>query len=265
VGIPLVAVAAADGAKLRRQLRKGVRVTLKSDNARIHRDSDLDSGVLIHEYGHGVASRLTGGPSSPGCLQAAQSMGVVEGVGDFWALALTAKPGDKPGKPRAISTYVFFQPPDGTGVRGLPYTTDRKANKVAFGDMAGFAEHGMMIPHAIGTLWATVLWDVYWELVGAHGFDPDLAGGKGGNNLMLQLVMDGLKLQPCNPTLVEARDAILLADLVDHGGENQCHLWRGFAGRGLGVDAAGRGGAEDLRVSAGTALPTGCSAAASAN
>ncbi|TPX40516.1 hypothetical protein SeMB42_g05963 [Synchytrium endobioticum] len=58
-----------------------------------------------------------------------------------------------------------------------------------------------------------------------------------GNVLALQLIVDGLKLQPCNPTFVDARDAILLADHQFTGGANQCALWRGFASRGLGKSA----------------------------
>ena len=41
--------------------------------------------------------------------------------------------------------------------------------------------------------------------------------GIGGNNIALQLVMDGLKLQSATPTFLDARDAILLADQVNNG------------------------------------------------
>src|SRR5690606_10600747 len=54
------------------------------------RDSDLDSGVIIHEYGHGISNRLTGGPSTVSCLGNAEQMG--EGWSDWLALALTAVP-----------------------------------------------------------------------------------------------------------------------------------------------------------------------------
>ena len=32
------------------------------------RDSDLDNGVIAHEYGHGISNRLTGGPQTVSCL-----------------------------------------------------------------------------------------------------------------------------------------------------------------------------------------------------
>ena len=44
------------------------------------------------------------------------------------------------------------------------------------------------------------------ELVARYGFDQDLYAGSGGNNQTIQLVIDGMKLQPCFPDFVEARD-----------------------------------------------------------
>jgi Tol biopolymer transport system component len=84
-----------------------------------------------------------------------------------------------------------------------------------------------------------MLWDVYWGLVGAHGYNPDLYGDwkSGGNNLALQLVTDSLRLTPCNPGFVNARDAIIAADQALTGGANNCILWRAFARRGLGLSA----------------------------
>ena len=259
VTIPVVAIRASDAEILRDQIADGVTVTLKSDNDRVDRDSDFDSGVIIHEYGHGVANRLTGGPSAAGCLQKQQSLGLVEGTADFWALALTAKATDTRETPRGISVYSFFQPPEGPGVRGVHYSTDQRINAFNFDDLPSFSADPLMVPHAAGTRWAAALWDVYWNLVEAHGFDPDFVAGKGGNNLMLQLVMDGLKLQPCEPTFVEARDALLLADLVNTGGANQCPIWQGFAGRGLGEGASGGASSNDLAVRGSSRVPQACS------
>src|SRR4029077_12352634 len=38
-----------------------------------NRDGDLDADVIIHEYGHGVSNRLTGGPANSNALNATQS------------------------------------------------------------------------------------------------------------------------------------------------------------------------------------------------
>lgn len=32
------------------------------------RDGDLESGIIIHEYSHGISIRLTGGPANSNCL-----------------------------------------------------------------------------------------------------------------------------------------------------------------------------------------------------
>ena len=93
----------------------------------------------------------------------------------------------------------------------------------------------------IGEVWAVILYDVYWNLVEKHGFQADWfdtsAEKLGGNVIMVQLVIDGMKLQPCDPNFIEARDAIIQADQINNGGENECELWRGFAKRGLGPEA----------------------------
>jgi extracellular elastinolytic metalloproteinase len=122
--------------------------------------------------------------------------------------------------------------------------------------------------HAIGAVWASILYDVYWAFVDAHGFDADwydprlpiiansryavgdrLASGKplSGNQIIMQLVVDGMKLQPCRPTFIDARDAIIQADEVNFGGEHVCLLWKSFAKRGLGKTAR-RGGVDSFEV-----------------
>ena len=46
-----------------------------------------------------------------------------------------------------------------------------------------------------------------------------------------------MNLSPANPTFLQARDAILQADLVDTGGANRAELWAAFAKRGMGMSA----------------------------
>jgi len=64
---------------------------------------------------------------------------------------------------------------------------------------------------------------------------------KHGNSLVVQLVLNAMKLQQCRPGFFEARDAIIQADQVLTGGENFCDLWLGFAEKGLGMDATVQG------------------------
>ncbi|KAI9463404.1 hypothetical protein F5148DRAFT_1211580 [Russula earlei] len=57
------------------------------------------------------------------------------------------------------------------------------------------------------------------------------------NSLIVQLVLNATKLQPCCPGFFEACSAFIKSDHILTGGENFCELWLGFAEKGLGVDA----------------------------
>lgn len=196
------------------------------------RDGSLDAGIIIHEYAHGISNRLTGGPSNVGCLSNAEQMG--EGWSDWLAMVLTTDPADTATMTRGLGNYALGQAQSGGGIRPTPYTTDMTINPTTYGDIGGLA-----IPHGVGYAWATMLWEMYWELVGTHGYDADVyaADMTAGNQLAIQLVMDGMKLQPCSPGFVDGRDAILAADVALTAGANECDIWEAFAKRGLGVSA----------------------------
>ena len=51
-------------------------------------------------------------------------------------------------------------------------------------------------------------------MIDAHGFNANLydANGTAGNQIMLRLVIEGMKLQPCSPGFVDGRNAIIAAD-----------------------------------------------------
>src|SRR4030095_16494325 len=200
-------------------------------------DGDFDSGVISHEYGHGISMRLTGGPSNVNCLNNEEQMG--EGWSDFFGLMLTTDwPNASSTDIRGIGTYVTGEPTNGTGIRTYPYTIDTAVNPFTYADVAAAPLiNGLPSVHFIGSVWATMLWDMTWNIIEMEGVDPDMYHGTGGNNIAMQLVIDGLKLQPCNPGFVDGRDAILLADQMNYGGQHQCAIWKAFARRGLGVDA----------------------------
>lgn len=196
------------------------------------RDGDFSSMIIAHEYGHGVSNRLTGGPANVNCLNNDEQMG--EGWSDYLGLVLTANQTDTPTTLRGVGTWALSQPPEGAGIRAAPYTVDFAINGWTYDDIKTTSG-----PHPLGHIWASILWEVYWELVNEHGFNPDIYGdwSTGGNNLALRLVLDGMKLQPCSPGFVDGRDAILLADQNLTGGANRCLLWAAFARRGLGYSA----------------------------
>jgi len=203
-----------------------------SSGASYQLDGDVDNGIIAHEYGHGISTRLTGGRFNSGCLQNQEQMG--EGWSDWFGLMLTLREGDQPQDIRGIGTYATGQATDGGGIREAPYSTDFSINNYTYQDTDG----NVSVPHGVGFVWATMLWEMTWDLINQYGFDSDLYNGTGGNNIAMQLVLDGLKLQPCNPGFESGRDAILEADMLANGGANQCLIWEAFARRGLGLSAS---------------------------
>lgn len=200
------------------------------------KDGDFDTLVIIHEYGHGVSNRLTGGPSNTSCLQNWEQMG--EGWSDFFGALLTIAPGDTGEDPRGVGTYLFGQGQGGYGIRDYPYSTDMSVNPQTYDFIKTAA-----VPHGVGSVWAEMLWEVAWALIDEHGFDPNPYNFTGdvtvdkGNTQALAIVIEGLKLQPCSPGFVDGRDAIFAADQAIYGGANECLLWNAFAKRGLGYSA----------------------------
>ncbi|WGF93728.1 T9SS-dependent M36 family metallopeptidase [Aequorivita marisscotiae] len=235
ITIPALMIYKTDGEALIASLLNGdtINATLVDDGSgtdNFQRDGDLDNGIVAHEYGHGVSNRLTGGRLSAGCLQNQEQMG--EGWSDYLGFILTMKPGDTRFDARGTGTYALGQGVAGMGLRTKPYSSDFAVNDFTYDDIKT-----QSVPHGVGSVWATMLWDLTWDLIDEHGFDADLYNGTGGNNISMQLILDGMKLQPCSPGFIDGRDAILEADLIANGGANRCIIWRAFAKRGLGLSA----------------------------
>lgn len=233
ITIPCVMIDRALGLDLISELEKvNFEVSLYNNSLSGGRDSDFDNGVMAHEFGHGVSNRLTGGPLNSNCLNNAEQMG--EGWSDFFTLVTTHKPNHTARTPRGIGTYSTGQGTTGGGIRPYPYTTNTNVSPYTYSQIATLSQ-----PHGVGSVWCSMLWDLYWAMIDEYGYDPDIYEGTGGNNMCIQLVIDGMKLQACNPGFTDARDAILLADKTNNGGDNEKLIWKAFTDRGLGWDADG--------------------------
>ncbi|SFN71342.1 Por secretion system C-terminal sorting domain-containing protein [Chryseobacterium oleae] len=248
ITIPSVTIENPEGAFIAGEIAGGavINATLKYDKSNyVYKDGSLDNGILIHEYGHGISNRLTG--TGDGCLSATTSneqMG--EGWSDFFALMLTNKPGDNASVPRGVGTFAIEQPTNGAGIRLAKYSPDFAVNNYTYGRTNGMKisinYFGTPIVlahvHNIGFVWATMLWDLHWKYVEKYGYNSDvMADPNSGSARVLQLVVDAIKLQPCNPNFKQGRDAILAADQAKTGGQDKCLIWKVFAKRGLGVNA----------------------------
>ena len=225
---PSVMISQADGEPLISALESGEVITsLLADTYNI--DSDFDNGIIAHEYGHGISARLIGGPSSVNCFSNDEHMS--EGLSDWYGLMITIEEGDQGSDVRGIGTFANGQSTTANGIRPAPYSTDFSINDYTYGDTNNTS---LSQPHGVGFVFATALWDLTWAYIDKYGFDPDLYNGTGGNNIMMQLLLDALKISPCNPGFLDLRDAILGADTVSNEGLNQCLIWEVFANRGMG-------------------------------
>jgi hypothetical protein len=142
-----------------------------------------------------------------------------------------------------MGPYALFQPSrQGNGIRPRPYSRNMAIQPFTYDSIkTGGWLNGtsLALPHGLGHGWAAVLWDMNWDLIDKHGFNPNVyePWDTGGNNRALQYVIDGLKLQGCGPGLVVASRAIIAAaDELTDGGDT-CTLWATFARRGLGFSA----------------------------
>ena len=200
------------------------------------RDGDLDNGIIVHEFGHGISTRLTGGPANSSCLQNAEQAG--EGWSDYFALMYTtdwstATVNDGP-LPRGIGTYAANEPITANGIRSFPYSTDLSVNPRIYPASISAQEH------VRGEYWCAALWEMTWEMIQLDGINPNLfnPNATGGNSAALRLVIEGMKLQPCSPGFIDARNAILRADTLLFGAHYSCAIWKAFAKRGMGRNAS---------------------------
>ncbi|KAH7305639.1 putative extracellular metallo proteinase MEP [Rhexocercosporidium sp. MPI-PUGE-AT-0058] len=199
------------------------------------RDCSFDAGVVIHEYTHGLSNRLTGGALNGGCLGTTEGSGMGEGWSDFMAIAIHMKTSDTRSTNYPMGDWVRGRP---SGIRTYLYSTSKTTNPMVYS-----TANNSTLVHFIGTIWATMLYEVMWNLIDEYGItddrQPKFINGvpTDGRFLAMQLVVDGMKLQPCRPNFISARDAILDADKALTGGKNQCLIWKAFAKRGLGADA----------------------------
>jgi extracellular elastinolytic metalloproteinase len=199
--------------------------SLKNGTGGVRQDGDFDPSVIYHENTHGLSNRLVGGGTTR-CLGALQSGGMGEGWGDFMGSSFLNNP--------VVGAYVTGNATN--GIRTAPMNhSPWTYNDVKIGTLNEV--------HKVGELWAAVLWDVRTAV---------------GKATMEQLVVSGMKLTPCNPTMLNARDAIISADANINAGANKCAIWRAFAGRQMGTGASSPNASSTSAIVTSTAVPAGC-------
>jgi large repetitive protein len=255
--IPSVFLGQSDGDMLKTLLSQGLTVTMGREAA-VNRDGTIDTQIVAHEWAHYLSHRLIGDSNG---LASNQSNGLGEGWSDFSALLLTVQAGDAalPGNAGfgglyPMAGYVLgggdngFQ--DNTwwyfGIRRYPYSTDTTKDPLTYKHIT----NGVALPttapiaypddgsanaevHNTGEVWATMLWECYAALLNDTGrltFDQ-------ARDRMRAYFVASLKLTPVNPTLLEARDALLAVAYATDRDDHALFV-RAFAKRGAGPRAA---------------------------
>ena len=254
--IPTLMVSQSDGTALKALLASGLAVSMVREAA-LNRDGTIDDQIVAHEWAHYLSNRLIGDANG---LNSNQSRGLGEGWSDFSALLLTVQASDAslPGNAGfggiyPVAGYVLGGGDNGLvdntgwyfGIRRYPYSTDLTKDPLTYKHIT----NGVALPttapiaypddgsansevHNTGEIWTTMLWECYAALLRDTGrltFDQ-------ARDRMRSYFVASLKLTPINPTLLEARDALLaVVWAADHDDHALC--LRAFAKRGAGPRA----------------------------
>jgi len=231
-------VPSPDGTPLRMNLGRNTLPPLGDTN----RSSSFANVIVVHEYSHGVSTRLVGGASNEFSILGGQGGGMGEGWGDWFGMMLTQEDIDTPDQGRPIGEWwgTPYFPAPSVGIRKYPYSFDMTINPLTYGNYND-ADYGNGAPgsevHNAGEIWAATLWDMNWLMVARCGFDADMHTGSGGNNEAMKLVIEAMRNMTADPSMIDGRDAILQADVDINVGENAFDIWTAFARRGLGFSA----------------------------
>jgi extracellular elastinolytic metalloproteinase len=238
-----------------------------------------DNALIVwHEYTHGLTSRLITTVDGEEALDFGQAAAMSEGWSDWYALDFAEREGLLIDDPDAIGDVNEGAYTDSTGAlhpgghlartqgidcpvgAGSPAPQTRCPGGAAtgaggytyadYGKVSGFPE-----PHADGEIWGETLWDLRRALI------EHVASHDEGARLAELLVTEGLRLTPPQPTMLEARDAILAADRALQLGLQDV-LWPVFARRGMGFYASTTSvkdvaPLEDFNIPPGPDAPTG--------
>lgn len=251
ITIPILSLALADGQALEAAVPAGVTVEMRRE-LQTDLDGSLDTTIVAHEWGHVLSGRLVGDGNG---LTTNQSGGLGEGWGDFSGLLLMVRPDDVmaatgAGYAGAYPNGAYATIGSGAdfyfGIRRVPYSIDFAKDPLTFKHIANgtplpttapisFGEDGSFNAevHSTGEVWATMLWECYAALLR----DPRHTFAEA-QDLMKRYLVASLKLTPPDPTLLEARDAVLAAAIAVDEKDYQL-FWGAFARRGAGVGATG--------------------------
>lgn len=215
-------------------------------------DGDIDNQIVAHEWGHYISNRLIFNANG---LNNNMARGLGEGWADFHAMLITARAEDTENPLNANWQGTFCMGCFATsadplsyyyGIRRYPYSTDMTKNPLTFRHISDVnplptnpaphfdATHSEV--HNAGEIWTTMLWESYAAILrDTVGGSPRLTFAEA-QLRMRDYIVAAYKLTPADPTLLEARDAVILAAMMNDPIDGQ-EIGQAFAKRGAGVNA----------------------------
>ena len=179
--------------------------------------SGSDAAILYHEYTHGLSNRLVTDADGYGALNTAQAGAMGEGwsdwyaqdfiVGQFPALDTGASGEVVDGRVHGLGLVAAAHASRWTARSSAPTRSPARARPslgsggYTYGDFG--RDRGGAEVHADGEIWAQTLWDLRTAV---------------GSAKARALVTTGMALLPPEPSFLDARNGILLADQTLYGG-----------------------------------------------
>jgi hypothetical protein len=209
-------------------------------------DVGNEASSVYHEYTHGLSNRLVVDAAGVSTLNGPQSGAMGEAWSDWYAYDYLQSAGLEKDTPKPGELVIFeystagantirTQPldcPVGASATVCPGTPTAGPGGYTYGDFGKISRRGAEV-HADGEIWAETLWDLRTAL---------------GSRLAESLVTRAMELSPADPSYLDMRNSILMADRVVAGGRDQHAIWKVFAHRGMGFFAASADGSDTAPV-----------------
>jgi hypothetical protein len=212
--------------------------------------SSSDTAIVYHEYTHGLTQRLVTREDGWGALSSPQAGALGESLSDFFALDLLLSDGHDvdtslPGEVR-LGAYVDggrnivrSQPLDCT-VGAAGEACPRTGTQIGGAGGYTYADFGKITGapevHADGEIWGETMMDLRRRFVADHGTAE-------GTRRVRHLIARALEMVVAEPSFLDLRDAILLAD-TNAGAKDRRRIWEVFGARGMGVSAFTQDGSD---------------------
>jgi hypothetical protein len=193
-----------------------------------------EADTVYHEYTHGLSNRLVVDASGRSTLGGVQAGAMGEGWSDWYAMDYLVAQGFQKDDPRRPDVVLFQF--DGQGValdrtEPIDCRSGSKADRCnggGTGHRGGYtyrdyaAVGGGPEVHTDGEIWAQTLWQLRAAL---------------GSRSTESLVTRAMELAPVNPSFLDMRNSILVADTAVSDGRHHDAIWKVFAARGMGYYA----------------------------